>query len=140
MWIVWSLLAAASAAVVVTLSKAGLKNVDSSLGFAVQAVLILTVSWAVVWWQGNFGEVAQIERQAWVYLVLAGVMTCLSSLFLFRALKAGDAGRVGSLDRVSLVFAILLAAVFLKERVTWQMIAGAALMTAGALLIVISRK
>lgn len=140
MWVIWSLLAAASAAIVVTLSKAGIKNVDPSLGFAVQAVLIFAVSWTVVWWQGNFGELARIERQAWIYLVVAGVVTCLSSLFLFRALKTGQAGRVGSLDRVSLVFAIILAVVFLKERITWQIVAGAALMTAGAVVIAISRE
>lgn len=140
MWIVFALLAAASAAVVVTLSKAGIKNIDPSVGFAVQSVLILLVSWTVVWWQGSLGEVSRIERRALMFLVIAGVVTCASSLFLFRALKLGEAGRVSSLDRVSLVFAILLAVVFLKESINWQVIAGAVLMTAGAVLIAVARK
>ncbi|MBC7921367.1 MAG: EamA family transporter [Ferruginibacter sp.] len=135
MWIVFALLAALSAAIVVTLSKAGIKNVDSSLGFAVQSVLILLVSWSVVAWQGNLPDVVRIERRAWIYLVLAGVVTCFSSLFTFRALKLGDAARASPLDKVSLVFTILFAVVFLKERINWQIIVGAALMVAGAVII-----
>ncbi len=138
MWIVFSLLAALSAAIVVTLSKAGVKNMDSSLAFAVQSVLILIVSWSVVAFQGNLGDVARIDRRTWIYLLVAGVITCLSSLFTFRALKLGDASRVSPLERISLVFAIVFAVIFLKERVNWQVIAGAVLMAVGALLIAIA--
>jgi transporter family protein len=138
MWIVFSLLAALSAAIVVTLSKAGVKNMDSSLAFAVQSVLILLVSWSVVAFQGNLGDVARIDRRTWIYLLVAGVITCLSSLFTFRALKLGDASRVSPLERISLVFAIVFAVIFLKERVSWQVILGAVLMAVGALLIAIA--
>lgn len=138
MWIVFSLLGALSAAIVVTLSKAGVKNMDSSLAFAVQSVLILIVSWSVVAFQGNLGDVARIERRTWIYLLAAGVITCMSSLFTFRALKLGDASRVSPLERISLVFAIVFAVVFLKERVNWQVIVGAVLMAVGALLIAIA--
>jgi transporter family protein len=62
------------------------------------------------------------------------VATGVSSLFLFRALKLGNASRVVPLDRLSLVFAILIGAVFLKEKVGWHVIAGGALMAIGALL------
>lgn len=138
MWIVFSLLAALSAAIVVTLSKAGVKNMDSSLAFAVQSVLILIVSWGVVAFQGNLGDVARIDRRTWIYLLVAGVITCVSSLFTFRALQLGDASRVSPLERISLVFAIVFAVIFLKERVNWQVIVGAVLMAVGALLIAIA--
>jgi len=138
MWIVFSLLAALSAAVVVTLSKAGIKNVDSSLAFAVQSVLILLVSWGVVAYQGNLSEVTRMDRRTLIFLIAAGIITCLSSLLSFRALKLGDASRVSPLERVSLVFVIIFAFVFLKDRVNWQVILGAFLMAAGALLIAIA--
>ncbi|MBD0260051.1 MAG: EamA family transporter [Cytophagales bacterium] len=138
MWIVFSLLGALSAAIVVTLSKAGVKNMDSSLAFAVQSVLILLVSWGVVAYQGNLGDVSRIDRRTWIYLLAAGVITCLSSLFTFRALKLGDASRVSPLERISLVFAIVFAVIFLKERVNWQVILGAVLMAIGALIIAIA--
>ncbi len=135
MWIVLALFAALLAAVVVTLSKAGIRNVDSSLGFAIQSVLILIVSWSVVIWQGKLKDLSQVDTKAWVFLVLAGVLTCVSSLLTFAALKIGDASRVSPLERVSLVFAIILAVVFLKERLNWQLVVGALLMTGGAIII-----
>jgi transporter family protein len=138
MWILFSLSAAFLAAVVVTLSKAGIKNVDSNLAFAVQAVLILVVSWSLVLWQGQLPDLGRIERKAWIYLVLAGIITCLSSLCSFQALKLGMASRTSSFDRISLVFSIFLAVVFLKEKINWQVIVGALLMVAGALFIAFS--
>ena len=140
MWILFALLAAMSAAVVTVLTKAGLKDVDSSLAFAIQAVLIITISWSVVLVQGNTGEVKGIDMRTWVYLVVAGVFTALSSLFTFRALKLGEASAVNPLERLSMVFAIVLAAFFLKEKITWQIIIGAGLMVAGAVVIAMAKK
>jgi transporter family protein len=140
MWILFALLAAVSAAVVTVLSKAGLKDVDSSLAFAIQAVLIIIISWSVVVAQGNTGQLKSIDGRAWVYLLVAGVFTALSSLFTFRALKLGDASVVNPLERLSMVFAIVLAAWFLKEKITWQIIVGAGLMVAGAIMIAMTKK
>lgn len=140
MWIVFALLAALAAAIVVTLSKAGIKNVDSSLAFAIQSVLIVLVSWSVVIFQGSLPEVAKIERRVWIYLIIAGVVTCLSSLLSFRALKLGNASQVSPLTNFSLVFAVILAAIFLKEKLSWQVIIGAVLMGAGAVMIAVARE
>jgi transporter family protein len=140
MWILFALLAALSAAVVTTLSKVGIKNVDSSLAFAIQSVLILGVSWSVVIGQKNLPDVKTIDSRTWTYLIIAGVVTALSSLLTFRALKLGDASQVNPLERVSLVFAILFAGIFLKEKITWQIIIGALLMTVGAIIIAMSKK
>jgi transporter family protein len=138
MWVVYALLAAISAAIVVTLSKAGLKNVDSNLGFAIQSVMILIVSWSVIAWNGKFSDLGKVESNAWLYLIAAGIITCLSSLFTFAALKMGDASRVSPLDKISLVFSIALAALFLKEKVTWQTMMGAGLMAVGAVVIALA--
>ncbi|MCB2407975.1 EamA family transporter [Hymenobacter lucidus] len=139
MWIVFSLLAALSAAVVVTLSKVGIKNVEPSVAFAVQSVLIIIVAWGVVAWQGHLPTVAGIEARTWGFLVAAGIITCVSSLLSFQALKLGQASQTSSFDKISLVFSILLAVVFLKEKVTWQLLLGAALMAGGAILIAFSK-
>lgn len=135
MWIIYSLCAALAAATVVTLSKAGLKNVDSNIAFAVQSVMILLVSWTVILTQGSFKELANIEGKAWVYLLAAGVITCVSSLLTFRALKLGEASQVSSFDKISLVFSIILAVIFLKEKITWQIVLGGLLMAGGAIVI-----
>lgn len=140
MWIVFALLAAVSAAIVTVLSKAGLKNIDSSLAFAIQSVMILIVSWSVVLAQKNTAQLTQVSNKAWWFLIIAGIVTALSSLFTFRALKLGDASAVNPLERLSLIFAIILSAVFLKEKITWQIIVGACLMAGGALIIALSKK
>ncbi|RDC62132.1 EamA family transporter [Adhaeribacter pallidiroseus] len=137
MWILFALLAALTSAIVVTLSKAAIKNVDSSLAFAIQGVFILVISWAVVTFQGNLPNVGQIERRNWLFLGIAGILTCISSLLAFYALKLGDASRVSPLERLSLVFAIIFAVIFLKERVDWPIILGALLMAGGAIIIAV---
>lgn len=137
MWIIFALLAAISAASVVTLSKAGIKNVPPSLAFAIQAVLIIVVSWGAVLWEGLLPEISKVDRKSWLFLVVAGVLTAGSSLLSFRALSLGNASRVSPLTNVSLVFAVVLAALFLKEKLTWQILVGAALMAGGAILIAV---
>ena len=135
MWAVYALLAALAGAVMATLTKAGLKRVDPNVGLAVESVLILLISWGTVAFQGNLGRFGELDRRSWTYLLLAGGVTGISSLFLYRALKLGNASRVVPLDRLSLVFAILLGSVFLKEKVGWQVIVGGGLMAVGALVI-----
>lgn len=138
MWIVWALLAAISAARVVVLTKAGLKNVDSSLAFAIQSVLILAITWMIVLIQGNFSDWRTIEKNAWVFLIAAGIFTTLSTLFSYKALSSGPASYVVSIERLSLVVAIVLSVIFLKEKLTWQLVVGGLVMVAGAVLIALS--
>jgi len=138
MWVLWAVLAAISAALVIVLTKAGLKNVDSSLAFAIQAVLILIISWGVILYQGNLSTWKEIERNAWIFLLAAGVCTSLSTLFSYKALSMGPASMVATIERSSLVVAIVLSIIFLKEKITWQIVVGGATMIAGAVLIALS--
>jgi transporter family protein len=140
MWILWALLAAVSAALVVVLTKAGLKNVDPNLAFAIQAVFIFAITWGLVLFQGRFSEIKEIENKAWMLLILAGVATTCSTLFSYRALSTGPASYVTVIERMSLVFAIILSVIFLKEKVTWQLVVGAVVMIGGAVLIVMSEQ
>lgn len=138
MWLIWAILAAAFAALVVVLTKAGLKDVDSSLAFAIQAVLIISITWGVVAWQGNFSDIRQIEPKTWLLITLAGIATTLSTLFSFKALSLGNASYVTTVERSSLVIAIILSVIFLKEKLSWQLIAGSILIISGAILIALS--
>lgn len=140
MWIVFALAGALLASIAVILSKAGLKDLDSSLAFAIQAVLILIVSWLAASMQRQLGSLANIDKRTWMFLIGAGIATCLSSLCTFRALKLGEASLVTSLERLSLVFAVVLAVVFLKEKLNWQVVVGIILMVGGGVLIGLSRQ
>jgi transporter family protein len=108
MWLIFALLAALSAGIVVTLSKAGIKNLNPTVAFAIQSVLIVIVSWSAVAFQGKFGELAKIDTRIWIYLIAAGVITTLSSLFTFHALKLGNSSVVSPITNLSLVIIIAL--------------------------------
>lgn len=140
MWIVFALLAAVTAGAVIVLTKAGLKDLDSSLAFAIQSILILLVAWLVITFQGNWKDMAKINGRVWLFLVAAGILTAASSLFSYRALKLGEASYVIAIERLSLVFAVVFAVWFLKDRLTWQSILGIVLMMCGALLIALTQK
>ena len=140
MWIVFALLAALLAGTSVTLTKAGLGKVDPILAFAIQTVFILTISWGVVLFQRNGNDLARIDRKAWLFICLAGVATCLSSLFQFKALKLGNASMVSPLTASSLVFGILFAGLFLKEQINWKIMLGVAMIVGGTVLVSLSRR
>ncbi len=140
MWVIFALLAAVTAGGVVVLTKAGLKDLDSSLAFALQSIMILLVAWIVILFQGNFKDVAKIDGRVWLFLIAAGVLTAISSLLSYRALKLGEASFVTAIERLSLVFSVLLAVWFLKDKLTWQSILGIVLMMSGALLIAFTQK
>jgi transporter family protein len=140
MWVVYALLAALAGATLATLTKVSLKAVDHSVALAVQSVLILLIAWGAVAVRGQPGQVSSINRRAWVFLLLAGVVTIASSLLLVRVLDEGDESRVAPPDRLSLVFAIAVGAVFLKEKAAVSVLPDGALMAAGALVIAVGKK
>ncbi len=135
MWLIFAILNALMAAISITLTKAGLKNVHPVLAFALESILILTISWSTVFFIGAGSEIGKIDKKAWLFLACAGVATTLASLFQFRALKEGPAGAVASIDRSSLVLTILFATLFLKEKLNWQLVIGGILIVGGAILI-----
>ncbi len=139
MWIIWALAAAVSAALVVVLTKAGLKNVDSNVAFAIQAIFIFCITWGIVTYQGNFAALKDIDQKAWILLILAGIATTLSTVFSYKALSIGPAAYVTTVERLSLVIAVVLSIIFLKEKLTWQLIVGVCVVIGGAVLIAMSQ-
>lgn len=134
-WLAWALGAAALSGLMSVLTKAGLKDVDQSVGLAIQAPCIALLAWAMILARGKVGDLADIEGRKWAYLLGGGVAISLAYVCLFRALKLGDASAVSPIDKLSLVFAVVLAAIFLGEKLTWQTVLGAGPMAAGAVVI-----
>jgi len=97
-------------------------------------VLIIVAAWSTVAAQGLWPGVGRIERKTWLILLDVGrAHGCVTA-----AIVQGNASRVSPLDKVSLVFAIVLATVFLREKLNWQVAAGAALMVGSAVVIALS--
>lgn len=85
----------------------------------------------------HVGEIREIPRHAWLFLVLSGVATGLSWLFYFKALQTGDVSRVAPIDKLSVVITICLSFLFLKEPVSLRVVAGALLITGGSIIMLI---
>ncbi len=110
----------------------------SSLVLAIESTVILILTWCIVGFSGKASDITQIPLKTWPYILGAGVVTTCAYFGYFRALSMADASRVAPLDRLSLVFTVILGVFLLREKVTPLAIAGVALMAAGALLVAVA--
>jgi transporter family protein len=133
-WLFWSLLSAVFAGATAILAKVGVKDVDSNLATAIRTVVIVVFAWSVAA-VTNHQSLATIPRKTWLFLALSGLATGLSWLYYFRALQLGEASKVAPIDKLSVVFVIILAAVFLHEKMTWHHWLGGGLITLGAIVL-----
>jgi transporter family protein len=134
-WLGWSLLSALFAGLTAVLAKMGVEGVNSHLATALRTSVILVFTWAIALALAPAGSLGSLGRKAWVFLVLSGIATGLSWLCYFRALQLGEVAQVAPVDKLSVVFAILLAAFLLRERVSLQQGVGVSLIVAGALIL-----
>lgn len=135
-WIHWSLLSAFFAGVTAVLTKAGVTGVDSNLATAIRTAVILVFAWAIAFIFAKPAEMMNFTSRTWWFLSLSGVATGLSWLCYFRALQLGDASRVAPVDKLGVVFVIVLSAWFLKEKITLHHLTGVLLIVAGAVVLV----
>lgn len=133
-WFIMALLSAVFAAMTAILAKIGVKNVDSNLATAIRTVVILLFAWGIVWTQGSAKELGSLSKTSILFLVLSGITTGLSWIFYFRALQIGKATQVAPVDRLSLVITMILAVIFLKEKMSVGSVVGTILMVLGAVL------
>jgi bacterial/archaeal transporter family protein len=133
-WFLWALLSAFFAGLTAVLAKVGVQQIDSNLATAIRTVVILIFAWAIALVTKN-QPFSSIGKRTWVFLILSGIATSLSWLCYFRALQLGEASQVAPVDKLSVVVAIVLAAIFLHERVTWHHWLGGLLIFTGAVVL-----
>lgn len=135
-WIIYALLSAFFAALVAIFGKIGLKGIDTTfattLRSVIMAVFLVMTSLAL----GKLDFHTSLGGKALTFIVLSGIAGALSWLFYFSALKNGPASGVAALDRLSVVFVLALALLFLGEHFTWKNGLGAFLIALGAILMV----
>lgn len=134
-WLFWSLLSALFAGATAVLAKVGVRDVDSNLATAIRTTVILGFTWAIAFVTAKPGTLSTLSSRTWLFLVLSGLATGLSWLCYFRALQIGEASQVAPIDKLSVVFVLVFAAVFLREPLTWHTALGAALIVAGAIVL-----
>jgi transporter family protein len=136
-WLGLALLSAAFAGLVGIFGKLGMRDVDSIVATTIRCVVMLLALLVVVFLQGKTINVSKVSTSDWVFVTLAGIAGAASWVCYFQALKIGQASRVAPVDRLSTLVTIVLAALFLGEKLTLKIAAGAILLVLGAVVIAI---
>ena len=137
MWLVFAILSAVFAALTSILAKVGISDVNSTLATAIRTVVVLAMSWGMVFLTKVQGGISEISRRSWIFLILSGLATGASWLFYYRALQLGEVSKVAPIDKMSIVITLVLAFVFLHEQFTAKSLIGEILLTAGTLVMVL---
>ena len=137
MWILYALGSAVFAALTAITAKVGVSGINSNLATSIRTFVVLIISTGIVFSAKECQNITSIPQKAWIFLVISGLMTGLSWLCYFKALQMGETSRVVTIDKFSLVFVLLLSAIFLRETINFKMIFGCILITVGTILMVI---
>lgn len=137
MWLVFALLSAIFAALTSILAKVGIEGVNSTLAAAIRTGVVLLMAWGMVFLTDTQGGISGISGKSWLFLILSGLATGASWLCYYKALQMGEASKVVPVDKLSVIFALVLAFVFLHEKFTPKSLIGCMLIGAGTLLMVL---
>ena len=133
-WFAYALISAAAAALTAVLAKIGVEGVPSTLATAIRTIVVTVFAWAMVLALNEQRAMPTLSQRSLVFLTLSGLATGVSWLAYFRALQLAPASWVAPVDKLSLPLTVLLATVWLREPMSWQVAFGVVLMVAGALL------
>lgn len=137
MWLVFALLSAVFASLTSILAKIGIEGVNANLATAIRTVVTVFMAWGMVFFTNAQGGIWQISKKSWLFLILSGLATGASWLCYYRALQDGEASKVVPIDKLSVVFTLVLAFVVLHEQFSVKSFIGCVLIGAGTLLMVL---
>jgi transporter family protein len=126
------------AALTAIFGKVGVAEINSNLATLIRTLVIMVVSAVIVTGRGEWEPLSKLSKSGVFMLCASGVATGLSWLCYYRALQAGPASRVAPVDKLSVVFVIVLAALFLGEPLTWKVFVGGSLVALGAVTLAIT--
>ena len=137
LWALFAVLSAVFAALTSILAKIGIENVDSNLATAVRTVVVVAMSWLMVFITNAQSGLTKISTKCWIFLILSGLATGASWLCYYKAIQMGEVSKVVPIDKMSVVITLILAVAFLHEDFNAKSIIGAVLITVGTLVMVL---
>lgn len=137
MWLLFAILSAVFAALTSILAKIGIDGVNSNLATAIRTVVVVVMSWGMVFITHAQSGISEISRKSWIFLILSGLATGASWLFYYRAIQMGDVSKVVPIDKLSVIITLVLSFVFLHEEFTAKSVIGCVLIGAGTLFMVL---
>lgn len=136
-WLLYAVLAALFASLTSILGKIGIQSVESNLGTAIRTIVVLIMSWAIVFGLKKQDEIKYINKKSWIFIILSGVTTGLSWMCYYKALQEGRASVVVPIDKLSIIVTVTFAYVFLKEKLSIKSLIGLILIVVGTLSLLI---
>lgn len=136
-WFVYALLSAVFASLTSILGKMGVQGIDSNLGTAIRTIVVLILSWLIVFAQGKQNLISKLSKRNWLFLILSGLATGASWLCYYRALQEGVASIVVPIDKLSIVLTVAFARIFLKERISVKAYIGLACIVTGTMVLLL---
>ncbi len=137
MWLLFAVLSSVFAALTSILAKVGIEGVNSTLATAIRTTVVLAMAWGMVLLTGSQGGISGISQKSWIFLILSGLATGVSWLCYYYALQMGEASKVAPIDKMSVVITVILAFLFLHEKITIKAAIGCTLIGACTLLMVL---
>lgn len=136
MWIIYAFGSAFFAGITAILAKIGIKDTDSNLATAIRTTVILIFSWLMVFIVGSFNTITELTTKTITFLILSGISTGLSWLCYFKALQLGNVNKVTPIDKSSTILTMILAMIFLGEKITILKIISIILIGIGTYLMI----
>ena len=137
MWLIMAIGSAVFAALTSILAKIGIQGVNSNLATAIRTVVVVAMSWGMVFLTNAQKGIGQISQKSWMFLILSGLATGASWLCYYKALQLGEASKVVLIDKMSVVITLILAFVILHEQFTAKSLIGCILIGAGTLVMML---
>ena len=136
MWVLFAFASAFFAGVTSILAKIGVKDIDSHVATAIRTIILLIFSWIMVFIIGSQSTIVNIDGKTFLFLILSGLSTGGSWLCYFKALQLGDVNKVVPIDKSSTILTMILAFIFLNEKITINMVIGMIGIAIGTYLII----
>lgn len=135
MWIIFSILSAFFGAVMTILIKESLKDINPMLSLFIRTLLVVIILFIYIICTNNFKELKNISKTSYIKLFISAVVTFLTWIFSYLALKSTSAFKAASFDKLNIIFIFLISVIFLKEKISLLAIIGVLLMIFGTFLI-----
>ena len=135
MWLFFAILSSVFASLTAIFAKLGIEDVNSNLATAIRTVVVLLLSWMMVFFVHAQKGIGQISQKSWIFLILSGLSTGASWLCYYKALQIGDVSKVAAVDKFSIVITMVLAFSLLHETSSIKTILACILIAGGTVLM-----
>ena len=134
-WQLYAVLSAVFAALTSVLAKIGITGVESNLGTAIRTIVVLVMSWLIVFIKGKQIQLKQIDKKEIIFISLSGLATGASWLCYYYAIQNGIVSLVVPVDKLSILITVAFSYVVFREKLSRKAFLGLLLMTAGTLIM-----